>query len=175
MKLVVGLGNPGKKYEKTRHNFGQLFVQELSLARRVASSTLFKNIQLVKVTLSNQELLLVGPLAFMNESGQSVTEVMHYYHIAASDLWVVHDDLDLPFGAVRLSFDASSGGHRGVESIITVLGSKEFHRLRLGIGRPPENIPAEDFVLQSFTLQEQKQLDATIALAIQKLTDSLEQ
>lgn len=171
MKLIVGLGNPGKKYEHTRHNVGFMTVDQL--AGQEPWQT-FTKTSLV-CTPAGHEQCLLKPQTFMNESGVSVAEVAQFYKIEPPDLWVVHDDLDLPFGTVRTSFDSSSAGHRGIESIIGALGTQKFHRLRLGLGRPPEHITAEAFVLQPFTPAEQKQLGATIKLAVQKLNDDLQQ
>ncbi|MDZ4230068.1 MAG: aminoacyl-tRNA hydrolase, partial [Candidatus Veblenbacteria bacterium] len=144
MKLIVGLGNPEQKYLPTLHNVGWRIVEILAQA---ASWTNFSARSRI-CRLPQTDTLLLRPQTFMNESGESVREVVEYYKIALPDLWVVHDDLDLPAGQGRLSFDSSSAGHRGVQSIIDALGTKTFWRFRVGIGRPPQNTPAEDYVLQ---------------------------
>ncbi len=173
MKLIVGLGNPSQKYQHTRHNLGFMVVDKLATEHGGTWATFNAHGQTCTLTLGDEAVVLLKPQTFMNESGTSVVEVVQFFKVDQIDTWVVHDDLDLPLSTVRASFDSSSAGHRGVQSIIDALGSQKFHRLRLGIGRPPENIPAEAFVLQPFTPEEQERLTATIPLAIQTLVDSL--
>jgi PTH1 family peptidyl-tRNA hydrolase len=173
MKLIVGLGNPGKKYEHTRHNFGFMVVDKLA-AENGASWTAFNpNSSTCKFTAQGVEVMLLKPQTFMNESGTGIQEVLGFYKVVPEDLWLVHDDLDLPFGTVRESFDSSSAGHRGVESTIETLGTKQFHRLRLGLGRPPQDVPAEAFVLQPFTTTEQEALSGVVARATEVLLGAL--
>ncbi len=169
MKLIVGLGNPGSKYDSTRHNLGFMVVDKLISEQRGLMGKLISVETPLKLILGKEEVLFLKPKTFMNESGASVAQTINFYKVNPTDLWVVHDDLDLPFGTVRVSFNSSSAGHRGVESIIERLGTKEFHRLRLGVGRPPEPIPAEAFVLQPFSAEEQKALPEILSQAVATL------
>lgn len=148
MMLIVGLGNPGKQYENTRHNLG-FRVLDL-LAGGEAWETKYDS-QFIKL----DDLILVKPQTFMNKSGEAVKEILKYY--PAAELVVIHDDLDLPLGSMRIQKDASSAGHNGVKSIMENLSSQNFIRIRLGIDNPAirGQTPGDDFVLQKFTQDEQ--------------------
>lgn len=150
--LIVGLGNPGEKYSKTRHNFGWLLMTALTknLTWQKASASLSLA---CSINQAEQKIRLLKPMTFMNDSGSAVAAELNFYKIDIKNLWVVHDDLDLPLGTVRLSYDASAAGHNGVKSIIEHLGAQNFWRVRLGIGQDPV-MPAENYVLQSFTTAE---------------------
>ena len=139
MILIVGLGNPGKKYEKTRHNVGFMVIDELK-----------------KKELSNKVKLL-KPEIFMNSSGTAVSNLMSFYKIKPKNLLIIHDDIDLPIGKIRIVKNRGSAGHKGVQSIIKKLGTKDFHRIRIGIcptKSKPKNI--ERFVLEKFIKSEEK-------------------
>ena len=149
MYLIIGLGNPGKQYEKTRHNFGfrvlDLLTNEEEWQDKYDS-------QFIKL----DDVILAKPQTFMNKSGEAVKDIMKFY--PAAELVVIHDDLDLPLGAIRIQKDSSSAGHNGVQSIIDELNSQNFIRLRLGIDNPQTRgpVPPEDFVLQKFTEDEER-------------------
>jgi PTH1 family peptidyl-tRNA hydrolase len=145
MKLIVGLGNPGKKYEGTFHNLGFRAVEKLVREE----NGVWKNFSTISeiCRLQTPQAIILKPLTYMNESGRAVSEIINYFKISLDDLWVIHDDLDLPLGELRINFDSSSAGHRGVQSIIETLSNQAWWRFRLGIARPPVNIAAEDFVL----------------------------
>lgn len=145
MNLIVGLGNPGNKYAKTLHNLGFMAVDAVAQNHSAAWQEFSKQSLISK--LSTTQTLLLKPTTFMNESGRSVQEIIDYFKIDIKNVWVVHDELDLPPGTIRISFNASAAGHRGVQSIIDHLSSQSFWRFRLGIGRPPEPIPTEEYVL----------------------------
>jgi len=145
MNLIVGLGNPGKKYDGTMHNLGYAAVDELAQSHEVQWQEFSKNSLMAK--LNQYQTILLKPTTYMNESGNSLKEITNYFKIKPEDLWVIHDELDLPPGEVRLSFNSSAAGHRGVQSIIDQLSSQAFWRFRIGIGRPPGHMPAEDYVL----------------------------
>ncbi len=154
MKAVIGLGNPGKKYERTRHNVGFLVVDHL--AEGCAPGLPFKKkfkADYLKVTLSGEEILLIKPQSYMNLSGEPIRSILGYFKIAAredpQDILVVYDDLDLPFGQLRFRERGSAGGHNGIKSTIDHLGTRDFHRLKFGIGRDPRIDPAK-FVLSQF-------------------------
>jgi len=146
MKLYIGLGNPGKKYQNTRHNVGHLFIDSLPRENYYQKTD-----------------------TYMNESGIYVQKQVHFYKIDLSDLFIIHDDLDLPIGEYRIQFDRGPAGHHGVESIIQHLGSQAFNRIRIGIGKPPEHVAVEDFVLQNFTANEKVLIDQTIDKISQEL------
>src|SRR3989338_6916018 len=166
MKLIVGLGNPGKAYENTRHNVGAFVVQEFLETNappftRLKLNKKFKAL-VAKGEVNDEELILAFPKTFMNEAGQAVKALVHYYRLESKDILVIHDDLDLPLGKIRLKKNGGSAGHKGIQSIINQLGSNDFTRLRLGIATGQKHkIPTEKFVLQKFSSAEQAIIAAT--------------
>lgn len=160
MKLIVGLGNPGSQYENTRHNLGFLVLQQLAQESgvRFAPSRCCKGLE-ASLVIKEQEIKLLMPLTFMNLSGRAVKPFIVSYDIALRDMLVVCDDFCLDFGQIRIRRRGSDGGHNGVSSLIEMLGSQEFPRLRLGIGEPSGKQNIEDFVLSEFTSEEKKELD----------------
>jgi PTH1 family peptidyl-tRNA hydrolase len=149
-KMICGLGNPGPSYANTRHNAGFRVVAGIAAAKGIKDAAWTTNRGLARFCAADVEgaaVALVQPLTFMNLSGQAVRPLLRRFNLAAADLLVVHDDLDLPFGAIRMRAEGSAGGHRGVQSIIDELGTREFTRLRIGVGRPPEGEDAVAYVL----------------------------
>lgn len=146
MKLIIGLGNPGREYEDTRHNAGfkalDLIAQELRIN---ISNDKFKGLY-AKTKVKNEDVILLKPQTFMNLSGESVRSIMDFFKIDQQDLLVIYDDLDLPVGKIRLRQKGSAGGQNGVKNIIQHLGSQDFNRIRIGIGKD-ERIPTVDYVL----------------------------
>jgi len=165
MKLIVGLGNPGAKYEKTRHNLGLMVVD--NFVREKGLSWLH-NPDLSSHYIKDADLVIAKPTTYMNQSGIAIASISHYFRVDLEDLLVIHDDLDLPFSKIRLTFGGSSAGHRGIESIIESLGM-EFSRLRIGIDRPPERLDPEKYVLQKFSTEENKQLPKIIEKSIEAI------
>ncbi|WP_457592192.1 aminoacyl-tRNA hydrolase [Hydrogenimonas sp.] len=161
MWLVVGLGNPGVRYEATRHNIGFLTLDQMveETQARPASSSSFHG-ELYKT----KNLLFLKPATFMNRSGVSVQAVKQFYKIELDHIIVIHDDLDLPFGALRFKKDGGSGGHNGLKSIDAMVGSG-YLRVRMGIGKPLYKSQTADYVLSDFTPQEREVLPAWIAHA----------
>ncbi|HXG53362.1 MAG TPA: aminoacyl-tRNA hydrolase [candidate division Zixibacteria bacterium] len=158
MKLVVGLGNPGKKYERTRHNLGFVVV-ELVAERRGARLRSRRCDSLVgEAVFDGERVLLAKPQTYMNRSGAAVRALLKECGATPQDLIVVYDDLDLPFGRIRIRPGGSAGGHRGVQSILDELAGASFYRVRLGIGRPPEGVDPTDYVLEPFTPEEASRL-----------------
>lgn len=156
MKCIVGLGNPGRKYKKTRHNIGFIAIDEL-LHRHQWSLNKHKfNGDYALEHYQNEKVILVKPQTFMNLSGESIRPLVDYYNIDLKDVLVIYDDLDLPTGKIRLRQKGGHGGHNGIRSLIDHLGSKDFKRLRIGIGRPTEAMPVVDYVLKSFAKQEKE-------------------
>ncbi len=160
MKLLVGLGNPGSKYTQTRHNVGYMIVDKLISDARVNFS---QNTKIGGSVAVYDNFVFFKSNSFMNNVGPSVSKALSFYHIKHEDLIVFHDDVDLPFCVYKKHFAKNSGGHHGVEDIITSLGTNGFWRLRYGIGRPLTNsFAVEDWVLQKFTADELNTLTHTI-------------
>jgi PTH1 family peptidyl-tRNA hydrolase len=157
--LIVGLGNPGPRYAGTRHNAGFFVVDEL--ARRVGGS--FKahkgRADVVEGRLAGQSVVLAKPKSYMNESGGPIVAVSRFYKIPVERIVLVHDELDLPYGALRLKRGGGEGGHNGLKSTTASLGSKDYARVRFGIGRPPGRQDPADYVLREFAAAERKELE----------------
>lgn len=151
-KLIVGLGNPGQEYSNNRHNVGFLILDNFSKANNLGEFS--ENKKFHGEILKKDETILLKPHTFMNLSGKSVLEVATFFKISPEEILVVQDELDLPFGKVKLSFDSSDAGHNGVKDISNKLGTKAFYRLRFGIGKPLDFTPIEDFVLTDFLPEE---------------------
>jgi PTH1 family peptidyl-tRNA hydrolase len=157
-QLVVGLGNPGPRYAGTRHNAG-FFVVDLLAQRLGARFKSRHRCDLVEGRLTGVPVVLAKPRSYMNESGGPIVTVARFYKVAVDRMTVVHDDLDLPFGALRLKRGGGDGGHNGLRSTTSALGSKEYARVRFGIGRPPGRQDPADYVLRDFSAAERKELD----------------
>ncbi|MEA1987337.1 MAG: aminoacyl-tRNA hydrolase [Candidatus Marinimicrobia bacterium] len=163
MKVIVGLGNPGKKYSMTRHNLGFIILDELSDRFGLK----FKSGKGDYLISSNNDVILMKPLTYMNNSGIAVRELMEYFDISTTDLLVVFDDLDLPFGKIRIRTKGSSGGHKGLESILYHLNTDLFNRIKVGISNEKrEFIEADKFVLGKFLKKEVNELDRIINQSI---------
>lgn len=160
MKLVVGLGNPGKKYSETRHNLGFKVVNELAHRHRIEKEENRFDAIVGHCRINAEKTLLVKPLTFMNLSGKAVQPIMRFYKIALQDLIVIYDDMDLPCAALRIRASGGSGGHKGVLSIIEMLGSQDFARIRIGIGRPPRGVV--EWVLSTPQPEERLELEAAV-------------
>jgi len=166
MKLIVGLGNPGKTYQGSRHNLGSLTVRTLIKRRKLTLKKDIRTLSLCgKITLGGERVMLAMPLVFMNVSGGAIKALLKRNRLGLKDLLVVCDDLDLDFGRLKIKPGGSSGGHRGLDSISQAVNSREFTRLRLGIGRPRPNHQAADYVLSCFSKEEQKQLKVVLEKA----------
>jgi PTH1 family peptidyl-tRNA hydrolase len=177
--LVVGLGNPGPEYAESRHNVGVRVVE--LLAARAGGGKFSKhrtNADVLEGRLAGRSAVLAVPRTYMNVSGGPVAGLLRYYGVAPADLVVVHDDLDLGFGVVRLKRGGGEGGHNGLRSISASIGTKDYLRVRFGIGRPPGRQDPADFVLKRFSGAERKELDFAVDLAADAvealLTDGLE-
>lgn len=173
LHLVVGLGNPGGQYENTRHNVGYMVVNLLAQRHRVSFKSAKQRADVARVTVEGVPLLLALPLTFMNDSGDAVVRLVQYYRIALDRVLVVCDDIDLPFGTLRLRPSGSSGGNRGLESIIQALGTEEFGRLRLGVGRPRG--AAVSHVLTPFSREEGDVLPRFIGIGADAVQATLRQ
>ncbi len=166
MHLIVGLGNPGKKYENSRHNLGFRVVEDLS-QRLQAGKPIQKHRALYAFAeYKAEEVLLAQPLTYMNRSGLAVNELLCNHDLDLSKLLVIYDDLDLSPGAIRLRNKGGSAGHRGIQSIIDVLGTEEFPRLRIGVGKPPPCIDGAQYVLQPIEPTDQGLLNEAVERAV---------
>ncbi len=167
MHLIVGLGNPGEKYEGSRHNLGFRVVEELS-RRLPAGKPIKKHKSLYAVAkYKAAQVILAQPLTYMNRSGLAVNELMRNFKLNPDDLLIVFDDLDLPPGTIRLRKKGGSAGHRGIESIINVLGTADFPRLRIGIGKPSSSIDSAEYVLQKIDSPAQELIDEAVDRAVE--------
>lgn len=146
MKVIIGLGNPGKQYENTRHNAGFLALDLFAKKNNVAITTRKFKALVGELFVKGEKVLLVKPQTYMNLSGESVSQILNYYDLDECDIFVIADDLDLPVGTIRIRDSGSSGGQRGVQNIIDHLGTKEFLRLKIGIGNN-KMIETKDYVL----------------------------
>lgn len=176
--LLVGLGNPGVRYARNRHNIGFRCLQRLAARHGLEFARKQKNARVAQGTILGQPVLLALPQTYMNESGRSVGPLVQFYKVPLDHLLVVYDDLDLPLGVLRLRPDGGSGGHRGMQSVIQHLGTNAFPRLRLGIGRPPGGKDPADYVLEDFRPEEEPvvegMLDRAVAAIECWLTEGLE-
>jgi len=173
LRLVVGLGNPGKEYERTRHNVGWWVLDEV--ARELGfdfSREKFKALY-GEYSTPKGKVIFLKPLTYMNRSGEAVGQFYRFFKLQPSELIVIYDDLDLPLGNVRLRLKGSSGGHRGVESVINSLGTKEFPRLRIGIGRPKRKEEVADFVLSPFKEDELPAVEKAVKRAANCLIEAI--
>lgn len=174
MKLIIGLGNPGKQYLQTRHNMGFLVVDRLAEAFSIGITLKGFDAVYGKGKINDVAVLLVEPQTFMNRSGFSVARLFEYFKITDyADVIVVHDDLDLPFGTLRLKAGGGHGGHKGLLSTIEHLGTPDFFRVRMGIGRPTGRMSAEEYVLNRFSAEEKQHLPKLVSGAVTALVDIL--
>ena len=160
--LLIGLGNPGREYKDSRHNFGFMLIDRLCVRLNARGMKMQSKAIVISTTYEERKLILAKPQTYMNLSGQSVQGLAHFYKIPLTNMMVLSDDLDLPFGAIRIRASGGPGGQRGMASIIEHLGTQDFPRLRLGIGRPPGRMEAADYVLQDFSRADLKNLSEVL-------------
>jgi PTH1 family peptidyl-tRNA hydrolase len=171
LKIIVGLGNPGQKYRNNRHNIGFKIIDELSRQGNALfkRSFILKSL-IAKAKIKENEIVLIKPVTFMNNSGLCVKKALAHYKAHKDNLLIVYDDADLPFGVLRLRKGGSSAGHNGMASIIDNLGSEEINRLRVGIGKP-ENKDLIGYVLSDFSQDESKELPQVLGAAVSACMD----
>ena len=179
MYVVVGLGNPGPNYAQTRHNVGHMVVAQLAdqLGVRLSAHRATRTIHATARTgfgAQSKRLVLATCESYMNTSGGPVSQLLRYYHVAPENLIVVHDDLDLQFAELKLKRGGGEGGHNGLKSISSSLGTKDYIRMRLGIGRPPARMNPADYVLQKFAKAEATELEISIREAADAVIDVIE-
>lgn len=165
MKVVVGLGNPGLKYAGTRHNVGFEVVAELARRQGASKPKVKYEAELAEATLGSEKVLLVAPQTYMNLSGRTVQPLVDFYQLPLDDLLVVCDDLNLDLGRLRLRPGGSAGGQKGLADIIRRLGTEQFPRLRIGIGRPPGQMDSADYVLSRFRKDEREDIEHALLAA----------
>ncbi len=156
--LIIGLGNPGREYKDTRHNIGFMLIDHIAVRLNARGMKMQSKAIVISALHEERKVILAKPQTFMNLSGQSVQGLLHFYKIPFENLLVAHDDLDIPLGTLRIRPTGGPGGQRGMASTIEQLGTKDFPRLRLGIGRPPGRMDAKDYVLQDFSKDDMKLL-----------------
>ena len=165
MKLIVGLGNPGAKYAGTRHNAGFSVIDELAERYNIKVDTSKHKALIGKGIIKGEKVILAMPQTFMNLSGESVRAIMDFYKLTVEDLIVVYDDIDLDVGKLRIREKGSAGGHNGMKNIILHSGSQEFVRVRVGVGKKPEQMDLADHVLGRFSTEDRKLVDEAIEKA----------
>ena len=183
MILIVGLGNPGEKYNNTRHNIGFKIVDEFAKENNFPEFKLSKkhNSLISEGVIDNEKIMLAKPQTFMNNSGKAVKSIIDYLSLTTDNLLVVHDDIDIEIGQMKISENSRSAGHKGVQSIIDEIGTKDFARVRVGIKPIAESqgvndaqqIPTEKFVLEKFTQNEEQILQNIITQSIQQITEQI--
>lgn len=191
MKLIVGLGNPGLKHEKTRHNFGFMILESLFKDLSTPKENLkeekkfhgeIAEINWKSKKSQTEKIILIKPSTYMNNSGMAVKAISDFYKISSNDIWVIHDEIDLPLGAMKIRFGGSSAGHKGVESIMEHLKTEKFWRFRMGIGKQAQKEkiagkrvkPIDDFVLGEFGEGERGKQRELIKRGVKSVQDALE-
>jgi PTH1 family peptidyl-tRNA hydrolase len=179
--LLIGLGNPGREYKDNRHNFGFMLIDRIAVRLNARGMKVQSKAIVMDAKYEERKLILAKPQTYMNLSGQSVQGLAHFYKVPNENLMILSDDLDLPFGTIRIRASGGPGGQRGLGSIIEKLGTKDIPRLRLGIGRPPGRMDPAAYVLQDFSRDEVKELseildhgaDAVFAFVIHGLNKAM--
>lgn len=171
--LIAGLGNPGREYKYNRHNIGFMVLDEFAREVGETFSRVEKNALISKSNFHGKHLVLAKPQNYMNRSGQVVSGLINFYKIPFERIMIIYDDIDLPLGQLRIRPFGGSGGHKGISSIIDHLGSNQFPRMRLGIGRPPGKKEAADYVLKDFANSEKDVLEIILVRAVEALNEYL--
>lgn len=171
MHLVVGLGNPGREYAGNRHNVGFQVIEEVARRAGAPAARAKFGAELTEGALGGARVVLCRPMEFMNVSGQAVARAAGFWKIPPAQVVVVHDELDVPFGRLKLGTGGGAGGHNGIRSIMADLGTPDFARVRFGIGRPPPGWQGASYVLADFTRAEQKDLPDLVSLAAEAVEE----
>lgn len=176
--IIVGLGNPGRAFRETRHNIGFMLVSRLAERLAIEFSRMESKSLVTKGDYMGHRLILVKPMTYMNLSGQAVSSLVRFYKISLENLLVVYDDVDLPLSTLRLRPGGGAGGHKGLQSIIQQVGTNDFPRFRMGIGRPPRKKRAASYVLKDFSTNEKEFLpvilDRGIDATLTYVTDGID-
>lgn len=163
--LVVGLRNPGSRYDGTRHNVGEEVVRAVASGAKFKRARLGIRADIAEVRFGGDRAVLALPRTFMNECGQSIAPLARYERVDGNRLLLVHDDIDLPFGKLRVQFGGGAGGHNGIRSAAGSLGTNDFWRLKIGVGRPPDRVDPADYVLNRFAKVERSAVDDAVIRA----------
>jgi PTH1 family peptidyl-tRNA hydrolase len=163
--LLIGLGNPGREYKDTRHNFGFMLIDRIAVRLNARGMRVQSKAIVTTATYEDRKLILAKPQTYMNLSGQSVQGLVNFYKIPLTNIMILSDDLDIPLGTIRIRAAGGPGGQRGLASVIESLGTKDFSRLRLGIGRPPGRMDPANFILQNFSRDEMKSISEILDTA----------
>src|SRR5215216_283192 len=156
--LLIGLGNPGREYRDSRHNIGFMLIDRMAVRLNARGMKVQSKAIVMNTQYEERKLILAKPQTYMNLSGQSVQGLIHFYKLPLANVFIAHDDLDIPFGTIRIRPGGGPGGQRGMASTIEQLGTKDFPRLRIGIGRPPGRMDPSAYVLQDFSRDETRSL-----------------
>jgi peptidyl-tRNA hydrolase, PTH1 family len=175
LKLVVGLGNPGEEYARTRHNVGHLVADALAGACRCSFSTRKFAAEIAECQVGGERVLVMKPVTYMNHSGEAVGAALRFWKLGLEDLVVVHDDVELEPFRVQVKVGGGHAGHNGVKSVNAHVGSAEYCRVRVGVGRPPPRMDPADYVLGRFSKGEEKELEACVAWAVEAVRTVVEQ
>ncbi len=173
LKCFVGLGNPGKQYEHNRHNVGFMAIDRFAAKFGIASFQNKGKALLGEGHVDGKKVYLLKPLTYMNLSGEAVRAFMDFYKLELRDVTILYDDMDTPFGQIRLRYQGSAGGHNGIKSIIQHVGTQSFHRIRIGVSRPAPGFNIADYVLSNFTKDETQQLDQVLDATCEAMEYSL--
>jgi peptidyl-tRNA hydrolase, PTH1 family len=167
VKLIAGLGNPGAAYGLTRHNIGFMALDRIAAETGITLQKDNFDALIGRASWCGQDILLAKPMTFMNRSGAEIKAIADTFTLQSGDIYILHDDMDIPFGVIRLKTRGGSGGHRGIESIKEHLSTDEFVRLRIGIGRPPETFSGPEYVLDIFSDTELQEIHSITGLVVQ--------
>ena len=170
MKLIVGLGNPGKAYEGNRHNVGFHCVNKLAITYKLSFNRQQSKSRVAIGKIEDIDVILARPKTYMNNTGEAVRLLVHRFSVPIDDVLIIHDDMDLPLGKIRIRQQGSSGGHKGIKSIIDKLGSQDFPRIRVGIGRPDDELDEASLVLSNFTSSEKKIISDVVSRVSQAIS-----
>ncbi len=174
MMLLIGLGNPGKDYAMTRHNLGFLVIDEIARELNLSWSNKPElQSEVIETNLNGTKVILAKPQTFMNRSGEAAQKLMNKFNIPACSTHIIYDDVALPFGTLRLRLEGSAGGHNGIKSLISSIGSEDFVRFRCGVGEKPEQLPLDRYVLSSFSAEEKKKLNDLVPKMAKLIIESL--
>ena len=173
MKVIVGLGNPGKKYDGTRHNIGFIAMDYMSAKYGIKINKIKHKSLIGEGNIAGEKVLLVKPQTFVNLSGEALREICSYYKVPAENVIVIHDDVSLPCGRLRIRKKGSDGGHNGIKSIIYQLASDEFTRIKIGVGAPPENYDLPDWVLGRFSKEEVSHLSKLVDCVVEEVVPEI--
>jgi PTH1 family peptidyl-tRNA hydrolase len=175
MYLIVGLGNPGQQYSGTRHNVGFMMLDYFAGKNKLTFTDSKWKALISKATVWDESVILLKPETYMNLSGTAVAQAAHFYKLQPANIIIIHDDLDMEFGRIKLVSGGGDGGHKGIRSIIEQLGTKDFPRVKIGIGRPPAPVSPEKYVLGKFDHDEKEMIEQKLSVVLEGIRIFLQQ